>query len=401
MVKRKPKAQAFPLTLHRASGQWCKKLRVANRSKPKICYFGKDKDAALQKYLDTKDALQAGRVPSDTPSGPTVAELCNRFLAAKRSLVSSGELSELTWKAYYETCIRVRDFFERERLADSLTVADFERFRSKLAETRKAVSLGNEIQRVKTVFKYGFESDLLSRPMKYGPLFAKPKRKALRRAKNEAGSRMLEPAELRLIIGECSSQLGAMVLLALNAGFGQSDVAALPRSALDLEGGWINFPRPKTEIARRCPLWPETVAALRQAIEDRPTPKLADDVDLVFITKYGYRWRRVLPSDDEKKPGTPIDAVAQEYTKLVTRLGLKRAGSFYGLRSIHRTISEDAADQRASDFLMGHVDESMAERYRDSEKGRPSDARLRAVTETIHEWLFPVIGPQPLAADGK
>jgi integrase len=67
--------------------------------------------------------------------------------------------------------------------------------------------------------------------------------------------------------------LRAMILLGVNAGFGNGDCAALPLSAVNLETGWVQFPRPKTGIERRCALWPETVAALRTAIEARPKPK--------------------------------------------------------------------------------------------------------------------------------
>jgi integrase len=86
-------------------------------------------------------------------------------------------------------------------------------------------------------------------------------------------------------VDETTVQLGrdfplrASVLLALNCGFGNHDVAALPLAALDLKAEWVNFPRPKTGIARRCPLWPETTAALREVIEARP----ATDSDLAFI----------------------------------------------------------------------------------------------------------------------
>ena len=46
----------------------------------------------------------------------------------------------------------------------------------------------------------------------------------------------------------------------VNCGFGNGDCASLPLSAVNLDAGWIDFPRPKTGINRRCPLWPETVA---------------------------------------------------------------------------------------------------------------------------------------------
>ena len=65
--------------------------------------------------------------------------------------------------------------------------------------------------------------------------------------------------------------LKAMLLLGVNCGLGNHDIAMLPLSALDLDSRWLKFPRPKTGIQRRCPLWPETVEALTTAIAERTT----------------------------------------------------------------------------------------------------------------------------------
>ena len=78
---------------------------------------------------------------------------------------------------------------------------------------------------------------------------------------------------MRSILKAVSQPLQSMVLLGINCGFGQTDVANLPRASLDLDTGWVDFPRPKTGIERRCPLWAETVEALREANTHRPTPK--------------------------------------------------------------------------------------------------------------------------------
>ncbi len=48
--------QDFPLYLH-GSGQWTKTIKGCK------WYFGTDKDAALLKYLDEKDAIKVGRNP--------------------------------------------------------------------------------------------------------------------------------------------------------------------------------------------------------------------------------------------------------------------------------------------------------------------------------------------------
>jgi hypothetical protein len=76
-----------------------------------------------------------------------------------------------------------------------------------------------------------------------------------------------------------------MILLAINCGYGNADVGTLPLSAVNLAGGWVNYPRPKAAIDRRAKLWPETIAALKAAIAGRPVPKDRADARLVFVTK--------------------------------------------------------------------------------------------------------------------
>jgi hypothetical protein len=71
-----------------------------------------------------------------------------------------------------------------------------------------------------------------------------------------------------------------MVLLGLNGGFGTGDIAALPITALNLDRGWLGFARPKTGINRLILLWSETVKAIRDWLEVRPTPR--DEADAEF-----------------------------------------------------------------------------------------------------------------------
>src|SRR5262249_4343813 len=140
------------------------------------------------------------------------------------------------------------------------------------------------------VFKYGYESGLIDKPVRYGPQFKKPSASVMRRHRAKNGERMLEADELRRLIDTSPVQLKAMILLGVNCGLGNHDCALLPLSALDLHAGWINFPRPKTGIPRRCPLWPETIAALREAIAARPEPRQQEATGLVFVTTRGRPW---------------------------------------------------------------------------------------------------------------
>src|SRR5262249_34932186 len=157
--------------------------------------------------------------------------------------------------------------------------------RAELAERWGPVRLGNGITRVKSVFKYGLDNGLIEKPVRFGGEFCKPDKAVLRRHRAHNGEKMLEADQLRSLIEAAGVPLRAMILLGINTGFGNHDVATLPLSALDLERGWLNFPRPKTGIPRRCPLWPETVAAIREALAERPTPNDQADADLVFLQR--------------------------------------------------------------------------------------------------------------------
>lgn len=387
----------FPLFAH-ATGRWAKKIRG------KLRYFGYWRDqpedgwkAAIDLYQRQRDDLQAGRKPRNTnDDGLTVRELCNRFLTSKQHQLDTGEIANRTFLDYKAVTDRVIRVFGCERLVDDLAADDFEEFRSDIAKTRGHVSLGNEVQRVRVVFKYAYDAGLVDRPIRYGPTFKRPSKKTLRLERNgkqrKNGKRMFEAAELRKIIDAADQPLKAMVLLGINCGFGNSDVGNLPMDAIDLDGGWIDYPRPKTGIERRCPLWPETVAALREAIEQRPKPEDSADADLVFITKYGQPWAKDTSdnpvSKEMRKLLKVIDddaAKAAKESKAKVPAEVYRKGiGFYALRHGFETIGGAARDQIAVDHIMGHVRDDMAGLYREG----VDDNRLRAVTDHVRTWLY-------------
>jgi len=367
----------FPLFPH-ATKRWAKKIRG------KLHYFGPwaDPKASLDKYLAEKDFLYAGRKPAEDSGGLTVRDLCNRFLTTKRRLLARGEIATRTFQEYHNVCKRIIDVFGKTRMVEDLAADEFERLRATMAKTLGSVSLGNEIGRVRMVFKYADDRGLIERRVRYGQGFKRPSRKTLRKAKATNGPRMFEAAELRRIIDTASQPLRAMALLGVNCGFGQTDVSRLPQSAIDLEVGWVDYARPKTGIRRRCPLWPETVEAVLEAIVRRPAPKEAGDAELVFLTHLGNRWVRL------NKQGTPNDEIGKQFAKLLRGLKLKRKGvSFYALRHTFETIGGEARDQVAVDHIMGHARDNMASVYRE----RIWDERLRAVTNFVRQWLF---GPE-------
>ncbi|MGA2616564.1 MAG: tyrosine-type recombinase/integrase [Thermoguttaceae bacterium] len=208
--------------------------------------------------------------------------------------------------------------------------------------------------------------------------------------------------EIRAMVAAASVPLKVMILLGINCGFGNTDVANLTVKNLDLKDGWCNYPRPKTGISRRCPLWPETVKAIKAAPAVRPASRDKADTDLVFLTPDGQRWvwTRGTPADidatdmEELARISRADRVTAAMGQLLSRLGLARPGhTFYTLRHTFETIGGESRDQVAVDAIMGHSREDMASVYRE----RIGDDRVRAVVEHVRQWLL----EKPLERKGR
>jgi integrase len=260
-------------------------------------------------------------------------------------------------------------------LANSITIDDWDALRASIGKTRGSIALGTEVQRVRTIWKWGYESGLLDVPMRFGPDFRGPSKKTLRLVKAERGPKLLEATELVKLIDAADVHLRAMIYLGLNCGYGNSDCGTLPLDKVDMTRGWGYYHRPKTGIARRCPLWPETIGALRESLAKRPTPKTAAAVNSFFVTRCGGSWAK--QADD--------NPITKEFVKLLKTHGLHRRGlGFYALRHTFRTIADGAKDQPAANYIMGHADDTMAATYRQ----RIDDDRLSAVVNVVRAWLL-------------
>jgi len=304
-----------------------------------------------------------------------VAELCNRFLTLKAELVDAGELASRTFQRYHANCAVIVDVFGRQCAAKNRGPEDFQRLRSHMGKRWGPVALANEIQMVRSVFRYGYEAGLIDRPVRFGPGFRKPSAKVLRLNRAKNGLRLWEPMEIRKVLHHASPNMHAMILLGINGGLGNTDVGLLPITAVDLTRGRLSYPRPKTGILRRIPLWPETASSIRVVLKTRTEPKNPGDEHLLFI---GLRGQSYVGRQRGYR-------VVQEFDRLKAVAGVT-GRTFYDLRRTFETIGEDAHDLVAVRSIMGHAPASgdMSALYRQ----RIDDARLVAVVEHVRGWLF-------------
>jgi integrase len=187
------------------------------------------------------------------------------------------------------------------------------------------------------------------------------------------GPRLFTPEQLRAILSHATVNMRAMILLGINAGLGNTDLVLLPINAVDLDGGWLDYPRHKTAVPRRAPLWPETVQAIRDVLARRPTPKPEDSAFLFLRAIEGVVCRM------------EWFHIRYDYAHAAKLAGVEGRG-FYDLRRTFQTIAERAWDLVAVQAIMGHTPASrdMSAVYRQ----KVDDERLQAVADHVRRWLF-------------
>jgi len=361
----------FPLFPH-ATGRWAKK------HKGTFFYFGPwdDPQGAEAAYWEWRAVYIEGKPPRPVDvAGPTVADLCNRYLTGQQRKLDAGEITERSWADNQRTTDTLIDVFGPHRPVSSLRPSDFSdllhRFSKRSFEYR-----ANIVTRTRSVFKYAYDTDLITHPIKFGPDFTKPSSKAVKRAKAKQLPKTFTAAEAWRLLQGSEGQLRAMIWLGLNCGLGPSDCGQLELRHLDLEGGWLDYPRPKTGEPRRAKLWTETITAIREAVKIRPKAKRPDLEPRVFLTRCGESWHKEIHD-------TPI---ANEFGKLTKRLGLQQKGrGFYGLRHTFATVASQGGDLVAVSIAMGHAPNGITQGYID--RDATGQARLAAIAQRVREWL--------------
>ena len=345
---------------------------------------------AADAYYEAHFAQLWHRTPEPEPASIDLGALAGYFLDRK----ARAELSPRTVAEYRDAVQEFIDVVGDERRPSDLSPADFAKVRLAWDNRFGPDRLAKFVIMIRTMFKWGQQPPLRLVAPEYGDEFNVPTKLAFKRdraAQRQAhGLKLFDATELKSLLMAARPTLRAMVLLGLNGGLGNTDVAELPLSAVDLASGWVDYARGKTGVDRRFPLWPETAAAVRSVMDlrserferwsrcgRRPDPAV---LPLLFVTRQG----RPYAEDGTGRGGDPRpahkDRVAAEFRRACAAAGLARVGrGFYSLRRTHRTLADGAGDQRAAALIMGHEVGDVAGLY----VQRIDDARLRRVTDHV------------------
>ncbi len=362
----------FPLFPHQA-GQWAKKV------KGKLHYFGvwADPKAAEAKWERDKLALLSGEEPS-VVYGESLGWAGNAYLESKHLQRERDELSIRQFNDYRKVTTKVVEYFGKAKPLADLKPSDFERYRNSLPDTWSPVTVSNHLRQVRVFFKYLNDIEATASPINYSRGLKDPPKRAIRKHQAAQEEKLWSSDEIKALIAATRSaaQL-SHIYLGINAAYGPADIGRLKTADIDFENSWLGEIRGKTGEARGCWLWPETVAALRQAIDEKPwNPQYPD---LYSLTRNRNPW---WTSKDEKS-----DPVTAGFAKTKKRAKIQKKGvGQYSLRHTFRTIGGDVGDREAVDYIMGHKDPTVSAGYRHGIDPK----RVIAVCSYVREWLLGV-----------
>jgi integrase len=230
---------------------------------------------------------------------------------------------------------------------------------------------------VLTILRWGVANRRLAAMPILPPSWDKPPASVLRKAR-QARPRSYTRDELQEIFGvACKREAGLLdrhpwplwILMGVNLAYGPTDLVELRWRHITSHSRYttIDFPRPKTGIARRAALWPETANKLQKL--RREVVKTDDDA-CVFPLRSMH----------------PAQRISEGWLELLAHTAVKsNQRGFYGLRHTFRTQADDVLDGRALDLVMGHGRTGISETYIDD---RVSDLRLQRVAEHVRRWFF-------------
>ena len=300
-------------------------------------YLGSDKDQALRKYHQ----LGLGFEPVPEELAPlvviTVKELANRFITAQQA---NWRNPKATLKCYKDWLGRFIKDHPRLRAAD-FTVEKFAMWKLSLKERNYSPeSINHYLGAVRAMFTFAEDTSIIQLAPK------------LKRVKNEARARtgstgkpLYALEDLTRLLKQADPQLKAMLILALNCGFGPKDIRDLTWG--HIEGARVTLPRSKTGICQTYLLWPEARSLLdnikqkRAELIVRMAKRKVQHCDNghVFMTRFWRPWSK--------------DAVAEQFRKLCKKADVPCYG-FYRLRHCASTAMSLVATPHVHRKFMRH-----------------------------------------------
>jgi integrase len=372
----KGKPKDSPLWLHKASGNWARKIRG------RVFYFGRDYDEALKKWAIQKDRLLAG-LPVVEDRSPTLGELANVFIDALKQRAITDQLSDAYITIVQDRLKKIIAVAGRDARLQNYSVMQWDELRNKLfrnfdGSQAAPNTAAHRIECLRILLKWSNERELVS--IKVPSSFKKPQKKSIREHRlAKKDSLWVSREDIRKLIQHADVHFKPVILLGLNCGLGTTDIARLTRDDVDTTGAdpWLSVSRKKTGTMRHLWLWPETIEAIRAYQEIRPAFALrVSDSDRLLLTVQRQPW---IDSSGNR--------VAAAFRRLRVAAGIQSRISHYSLRrALLTAIINLGYPEHLAKAIAGHEDSGniLLEHY----VGDRDKNQIRTCLDSVRKWIF-------------
>ena len=315
---------------------------------------------------------QTGRVVdaavAATPPERTVLAQVDAWKALLHGVCRAGQMSEGRYDAYSRNVAKFADWLGPETAVDGIDEAKLEGFFNHLPGQVAAGAYAPTYAHTLLMSARQFVSRLAE--MKLIPLPGNIRSRRMRF--NHSAPTEIEtftPAEVRAMLAaakEHAPRTMLFLLLMLNCGMYQNDVAELKQSEVDWQKGTLRRARSKTR-ERGGPvvnykLWPETLALLR---EHRAKG------DVVLVTEDGNPLVRYWLEDGEMRR---YDCVQAAWTRLAAKMGLRKMR--LGLKHLRKTSATLLGTHPQYNFFANHFLADSPKGMADRHYVKPNDAEF-------------------------
>ncbi len=318
---------------------WSKKFDPANENiASDVTFLGSEQwEARLEATAEDKPV-----------KGKTTTEHLAEYLTVEGLRASSGQLS----KAEYGITKLCLDYFVAW-LGVDVTRLDAQKWEDYWAHL---VGLDISIEYKKKRFRHA-RNFVLWLDSK-GVLLA-PRNMSNRKYKFGSSIKAIETMTLRDVqelVDGAPGQLKLHLMLMINCGYTQQDIADLRRDEIDFKAGRITRKRSKTSDVSTVPtvsykLWKPTLALLKQYVQPSG--------DLALLTISGQPWVRPTLQDGKFQR---IDSIKSNFVHLQKKTGINKAIKLLRKTSASLLNSHETHCQQVALFL-GHSPRTMAERH--------------------------------------
>ena len=232
----------------------------------------------------------------------------------------------------------------------------------------------NWIGATRQLFTWCRDSGKWTEPRGYERIFRVNRRAMLTNAERKRAAQGVETftlEELGKLWAAANEQNRLFVLLGLNCGFAQMEMATLRTWEIDLKANppRIERNRRKTDVYGQWVLWPKTVELLRRRLKRT----LDNDEELALLTRNG---KPLVEYTGRSRK----DAICQSWAKLRKKAGVNALG-FKHLRKTGADIIRKIASVEVSESYLAHSEKTLARVYSNPDFDKLADALAEMETK--------------------